>query len=105
MIGRFMFELSQTGASRAECDGPKDIQQAGSTKGEAPQKPVQIDKGLACGEIPSLVRYKHVHSYEAHSYEHHQLDQGQEINGEINGLRSVPTKEHAEVGKKEDAIS
>lgn len=70
MIGRFMFELAQTGASRAECDGPKDIQQAGSTKGEAPQKPVQIDKGLACGGIPSLLRYKHVHSYKAHSDEH-----------------------------------
>lgn len=58
----FIFELRQTGASGAEGDSLDDAQQAGTTKKEAPQKPVQVDKGLTVNpmivSIPRWMRAK-----------------------------------------------
>lgn len=62
----FIFELRQTGASGAEGDSLDDAQQAGTTKKEAPQKPVQVDKGLTRDVIPRILSCKSVRSCESH---------------------------------------
>lgn len=51
----FLFELCQTGASRAVGEGLKDTQQAGGTDEEDPHKSNQIYNRSTCDIIPPIL--------------------------------------------------
>lgn len=98
------FELRQTGASGAEGDSLDDAQQAGTTKREAPQKPVQVDKGLTPDVIPRILSCKSVRSCESHDCQHPKVDEGQETNEQVSGPGPVFKKKLEDMEEKENAV-